>query len=136
MRLSDRSLLCIKSCEPRDDAPLIIEQSELRRFGPPRHVHFHQDEWFYPLAGTYLVEIGEQKFELHPGDFLFAPRGVPHVWKHVEDEPGRLLVGFEPAGKMLAFFRRFTRGGVLPAAEELPEIFSDHGMKIVGPPLR
>jgi mannose-6-phosphate isomerase-like protein (cupin superfamily) len=135
-QLGDRSFLHLKlSNEDDNTAPLIVEQNQLRRFGPPRHLHFHQDEWFYPLAGTFRIEVGTERFELHPGDFLFAPRGVPHVWMHVEDEPGGMLIGFEPAGKMLGFFRNFTAGGVLPAPGELPALFLAHGMQIVGPPL-
>jgi len=32
--------------------------------GPPKHYHEEQDEWFYCLAGEYVVEIGEQRFRL------------------------------------------------------------------------
>lgn len=135
MHLGDRSILDVKLGGEGENVPLIIEQSELRRFGPPRHLHFRQDEWFYAVKGTYQVEVGEEKFELRPGDFLFAPRGVPHAWKHLEEEPGRLIVGFEPAGTMLSFFRKFTHGGVLAAPSELPALFSEHGMKLLGPPL-
>lgn len=136
LQLGDRSFLHFKiGSEQTQGASLLIEQAQLRRFGPPRHLHFEQDEWFYPLEGTFRIEVGDEKFELKPGDLLFAPRGVPHVWMHVEEEPGRMLVAFQPAGRMEAFFRKFTKGGVLPAKEELPALFLEHGMKMVGPPL-
>jgi len=134
-QLADRSFLHVKLNGGESEGPLIIEQSQLRRFGPPRHVHHGQDEWFYPLVGTYVIEVGDERFELGAGDFLLAPKGLPHVWMHVEDEPGRMLIGFEPAGKMVAFFRRFTAGGVLPRADEMPALMMEHGMKFVGPPL-
>lgn len=136
LHLGDRSLLHIKaSTAATQGRTLIIEQTQLKRFGPPRHLHFEQDEWFYPLAGTFLIEVGEDRFELNPGDFLFAPRAVPHVWMHAEEEPGRILIGFEPAGTMELFFRKFAKGGPMPSQEELPALFLEHGMKIVGPPL-
>ena len=136
LQLGDRSFLHFKVCTRQTNgAQLLIEQSQLRQFGPPRHIHFEQDEWFYPLAGTFRVEVGSEKFELHPGDFLFAPRGIPHVWKHMEEEPGRMLVAFLPAGKMESFFRRFTQGGAMPAQKDLPALFLEHGMQVVGPPL-
>jgi len=135
-QLADRSFLHLKLNAGNGEGPLIVEQSQLRRFGPPRHMHPNQDEWFYPLVGTYLIEVGEERFELLPGDFLFAPRGLPHVWMHVEEEPGRLLIGFEPAGKMVGFFRRFTAGGVLPRPEEMPALMAEDGMKFIGPPLK
>lgn len=137
LQLGDRSFLHFKvGSEETQGGALVIEQSQLRRFGPPRHLHLAQDEWFYPLEGSFVIEVGEESFELHPGDFLFAPRGVPHVWMHLEEEPGRLLVGFQPAGTMEGFFRKFTHGGVLPSPAELPALFAEHGMKVVGPPLR
>ena len=32
---------------------------ERRGSGPPKHSHEEQDEWFYCLAGEYVVEIGD-----------------------------------------------------------------------------
>lgn len=135
-QLADRSFLHVKLNPSSDGSgPLIVEQSQLRRFGPPRHLHLEQDEWFYPLVGTFVIEVGDERFELQPGDFLLAPRGVPHAWMHREEEPGRMLIGFEPAGRMVSFFRRFTAGGVLPRPDEMPALMAEHGMKLVGPPL-
>lgn len=136
LRLFDRSWIDFKiKTADTNGGFFMIAQRELRRFGPPRHVHPEQDEWFYPLHGTYRVEVGETRFLIGPGDVLFAPRGVPHVWSHVEEEPGGMLVAFQPAGKMEAFFREFTRHAALPPLPELRELFARHGMKVVGPPL-
>jgi quercetin dioxygenase-like cupin family protein len=48
---------------------------ERRGSGPPKHYHEEQDEWFYCLAGEYVVEIGDQRFRLRPG--RFDPRAPP-----------------------------------------------------------
>ncbi|MFM8337065.1 MAG: cupin domain-containing protein [Opitutaceae bacterium] len=133
---ADRSFLHAKLNPSGDGSgPLIVGQSQLRRFGPPRHVHLDQDEWFYPPEGAFVIEVGNDRFELQPGDFLLAPRGVPHVWMHREEEPGRMLIGFEPAGRMVSFFRRFTAGGVLPRPDGMPALMAEHGMRLVGPTL-
>lgn len=136
LRLFDRSFIDFK-ITTADTAGgfFLIEQRELRRFGPPRHLHHEQDEWFYPVKGTYRVEVGEEKFLIGPGDSLFAPRGVPHVWAHVEEEPGTMLVGFQPAGKMEGFFHAFTQFPSLPPTDQLRGLFREHGMEITGPPL-
>jgi len=136
LRLFDRSWIDFK-ITTADTAGgfFMIEQRELRRFGPPRHIHPEQDEWFYALEGTYRVEVGDEKLLIGPGDLLFAPRNVPHVWTHVEEEPGRMLVAFQPAGKMEGFFREFTRTAAMPSHDELRTLFHDHGMEILGPPL-
>ena len=136
LRLFDRSWIDFKVM-PADTGGefFMIEQRELLRFGPPRHVHHHQDEWFRPLKGTYKVEVGTEKFELGPGDLLFAPRGIPHVWAHVDDEPGSMLVAWSPAGKMESYFYNFTKFARMPPTDELRQLFREHEMEIVGPPL-
>ena len=135
-RLFDRSWIDFKiTTADTAGALFMIEQRELLRFGPPRHVHPDQDEWFRPLKGTFRIEVGDDKFEIGPGDLLFAPRGVPHVWAHVEDEPGGMIVMFQPAGKMEAFFHEFTKLPAMPPAGEMRGLFHTHGMEIVGPPL-
>ena len=135
-RLFDRSFIDfkIKTADTGGNF-FMIEQRELKRFGPPRHVHPNQDEWFRPLAGTFRIEVGSDKFEIGPGDLLFAPRGIPHVWAHVEEEPGGMLVAFTPAGKMEDFFRAFTQLPSLPPAPPMQGLFRAHEMEIVGPPL-
>jgi len=111
----------------------VIEHSSLAKGGPPRHLHHEQDEWFYPLEGEYIIEVGDTRHQLKSGDSLLAPREVPHVWAHVGDQPGRLLIAFTPAGQMEAFFRAATKLGSMPPQN--PELFRAHGMEVVGPPL-
>jgi len=43
-------------------------------------------KWFYCLAGEYVVEIGDQRFRLGPGDSVRGPRRVPHAF--VSDSAG------------------------------------------------
>ena len=120
---------------PQDsDGTLVLENVFHARGGPPRHVHHDQDEWFYALEGEFVVEVGAESFRLRPGDAILAPRKVPHVWAHVGEARGRILVAFFPAGKMEAFFREVTRENAMPAQD--PALWSAHGMTVLGPPLR
>ena len=48
--------------------------------GAPRHVHTHEDEYFYVVSGTITVEIGGEHAEVGAGGFVFLPRGIPHSW--------------------------------------------------------
>jgi mannose-6-phosphate isomerase-like protein (cupin superfamily) len=115
---------------------LVLEQIDDLKGGPPRHVHLKQDEWFYVIEGNYVVEVGETRFDLGPGDSVLAPRGVPHVWAHVGDGTGRMLVEFHPAGLMEAFFVQATQLSSASPGPEMAKLFSDHGMELVGPPLQ
>ena len=77
----------------------------------PLHVHEHEDELFYPLAGEHIYRVGEEEFRVGPGGMVFAPRGIPHSQRRVVPGEGRQLVVTAPAG-LEGFFRE------LAAAEE------------------
>jgi quercetin 2,3-dioxygenase len=114
---------------------LILEQANAYRGGPPRHLHHGQDEWFYVIEGEYVVEIAGQQHCLGPGDSILAPREVPHTWALVGQGTGRMLIAFQPAGKMEAFFDEATKLPEMPPHQEVRGLFAAHGMEVVGPPL-
>ena len=112
----------------------LFEHRNLGKGGPPRHLHYEQEEWFYFIEGEELViEIGEKRFNLRPGDSVLAPRQVAHVWAYIGEKPGRMLVGFTPAGKMESFFIESSKPGV---RDSDPQMMEAHGIKYVGPPLK
>lgn len=112
-----------------------FEHREMAKGGPPRHVHHGQDEWFYVLAGRYVFEVGEERFELSAGDSLFAPRGIPHAWACVSDEPGTVLTTVSPAGTFERFILETTTTAELPPPREMARHFESHAMALLGPPL-
>jgi quercetin dioxygenase-like cupin family protein len=120
---------------PQDGAGdlLILENVFHAKGGPARHLHHEQDEVFYALEGEFLIEIGDERRRLCPGDSLLAPRRVPHVWAYVGEGRGRILITFSPAGQMEAFFRIVTQANALPPQD--PALWRAHGMELVGPPL-
>ena len=112
---------------------LVLENTFHAKGGPARHLHYDQDEWFYALEGEFLIEVGQNRRRLQPGDSLLAPRQVPHVWAYVGEARGRILITFMPAGKMEAFFREVTKANAMPPQD--PQLWRAHGMELVGPPL-
>ncbi|MFN8372665.1 MAG: cupin domain-containing protein [Anaerolineae bacterium] len=120
---------------PQDSGGLLILENTFHaKGGPAKHLHYEQDEWFYAVEGEFIIEVGQEKFRLKPGDSLLAPRKVPHVWAHVGESVGRMLITFMPAGKMEAFFREVTKANAMPPQD--PELWRAHGMELVGPPLK
>ena len=110
----------------------IFEQVSLRKGGPPRHLHHSQEEWFYVMDGEYVFEVGEERMRLGPGDSLLAPRKMPHVWAYVGETPGKILIGFQPAGKMETFFQEAAK---IPDFAADQKLYRACEMEIVGPPL-
>jgi DNA-binding transcriptional MerR regulator/quercetin dioxygenase-like cupin family protein len=106
----------------------------------PRHLHYDQDEWIYVIDGEFDFEVGDKRFRLSAGESVFMPRKVAHVWACVSDKPGTVIDVYQPAGKMEEFFREIDKFKSTPpekalSIEELHELFSSHGMDLLGPPL-
>jgi quercetin dioxygenase-like cupin family protein len=108
---------------------------------PPLHVHHEHDETFHVVEGVLAVHTPDGRVTLREGDSLFAPRGVPHVYR-VESETARWLAVGTPAG-----FAEFVReasedaesDGFPPLerehdVERLAEAAARHGIELLGPP--
>jgi quercetin dioxygenase-like cupin family protein len=119
----------------------VMEQNNHKKGGPPRHLHYGEEEYFYVIEGKYVVEIDTERFELGSGDSLLAPRKVPHAWAFVGDDKGRLLISFAPANKMEAYFRLINRIRAAhtyadPNNKQQAELMRQYGMELIGPPLK
>src|SRR5215217_3121286 len=113
----------------------VAEITSLHKGGPARHLHHEQDEWFYVLEGEYVIEVGDERYELGPGDALLGPRKVAHAWAHLGEGIGRLIASLQPAGEIEEFFEDLAKLSSTPEREALKGVFDSHGMELVGPPL-
>ncbi|MGP3925234.1 cupin domain-containing protein [Streptomyces sp. 8N616] len=66
--------------------------------GPPLHIHETADEAFFINKGRYEFEVGGVSEVVEAGTVVYGPRGVPHRFLNVGDEPGQLLVIATPGG--------------------------------------
>lgn len=101
------------------------------RHMPPLHVHHAEDEGFYVIDGEVTLHLPGRSLTCGAGDFVVAPRGIPHAYE-VGDRPARWLVTSSPAG-----FERFV--AAVAALEEpdparLTAVGSEYGIEILGPP--
>lgn len=46
--------------------------------GPPPHVHSREDEGFLVITGEVTFYLGDKTIVLTAGQYLLAPRGIPH----------------------------------------------------------
>ena len=131
-----RTVIDIKvSTLDTDGGLCVAEITSLHRGGPGRHLHREQDGWFYVLEGQYVIEVGAERYETGPGDSVFAPRKVAHVWARVGEGTGRLVAALQPAGEIEAFFEDLAKLSSTPERDELRRVFGSHAMELVGPPL-
>ena len=105
--------------------------------GPPLHMHRDQDDTFYVLDGVLSVQIGDEVYELEPGDFATAPPGVPHTFGNMRrgQELVRAINIMTPGG-FDEFLTEFSGAPPGPPDAELSRRWNEkYGLTIVGPPL-
>lgn len=103
--------------------------------GPPFHVHHGQDEQFYIIEGEFLVQVGDQTYNLTGGDTIFLPREVPHSFL-VLSETGKMFFQTNPSGQTEALFYRLSQLPPTATLASINQVHQDHGISIVGPRLK
>jgi quercetin dioxygenase-like cupin family protein len=98
---------------------------------PPLHVHHTHDEGFLLLDGALSLFLPDREITLRAGEFVLAPRGIPHTYR-VGDSPARWLVlstppGFEQFAEDVAALDKVT-------PEALTATGAVYGIEILGPP--
>jgi quercetin dioxygenase-like cupin family protein len=119
----------------------VVETDDPQGTATPMHLHHNEDESFYVLDGEVAVLVGGERIDIGPGDFAYAPRGIPHAYI-VRSERARMLVTMSPGGLEELFVEcglpvagheRPTEE-VMPPIPELIRLFGARGCEIVGPP--
>ena len=87
----------------------VLEITEPPNMDGPLHVHHRDDEGFFILDGSATIEVGDESFEVGPGDFAFGPHGIPHRYS-TGPEGCRMLYVMTPGG-----FENLVRGMGEPA---------------------
>jgi uncharacterized RmlC-like cupin family protein len=107
--------------------------------GPGRHVHSREDEAIYVVSGVLTVEVGDRRYQTCPGSLVWLPRGVPHVFANLSDEPVWAVGVITPSGleglfaEIASYIAALTG---LPDPETIATINAKYGVAPVdGPPL-
>lgn len=143
VKLGDDAVDCKVSAQDTGGGLCIFEFTG----GWPRHLHHDQDEWIYIIEGEFVFEVGEEKFRVGPGESVFIPRNVAHVYSPANGS-GRYINLYQPAGVMEEFFRATSKATNLPTRDDvlqenytddhvkaIKQLFENYGMEILGPPL-
>ena len=125
------------STSDTDGDVFVFESTRVKEGGPSLHLHYEQDEFWYILQGEFLFKVGEESFKAKAGDTVFGPRMVPHAFAKLGEGEGKLLMFFQPAGKMEEMFKKISEGATrnIKTDEEKDKFFQLFGLKRMGPPL-
>lgn len=108
---------------------LIEHRNLMPNTGPPLHLHFNQDEWFYVMEGEVAFQVGDQRVHLRTGESVLAQRRIPHTFS-ATGSPAHLLIAFTPAGKMEQYF---IDGAAHPSIAATEDFMNRYDMKWLGP---
>jgi hypothetical protein len=66
--------------------------------GPPLHKHTREVEGFYIMNGEFTFQYGDTKLKAEPGTFVHLEKHIPHSFKSVGSDTGKMLTTIVPAG--------------------------------------
>ena len=130
----EKNMKCKVSGKDTNDVLYIVEENDPVDVGPPLHIHPYQDEVFFITKGNYLVKVGDEVFNLKPGDTAFAPRNITHCFLTIGEGPHQMILTYQPAGKMENFFYN-KKNPAYTDGKTIEQQFKEHDMVIVGPKL-
>jgi mannose-6-phosphate isomerase-like protein (cupin superfamily) len=124
-------------------ASVVLEMTLPVGHAPALHVHDNLDDTWYVLEGQMAGRCGDDEFFVEAGHWVSMPRGVPHSFRVVGEQPARILTVHDNAT-----FRDFVRelgvptaervpppAPLFPARDELVRVAGKHDLRPIGPPL-
>jgi mannose-6-phosphate isomerase-like protein (cupin superfamily) len=94
------------------------------------HLHRNEAEHIVIIAGSYRITIGEEISEVSAGASITLPRDVPHSWRNISSEPGRMVVVVTPGG-----FEQCIQTIRNSPPDKLEAVAASYGCYIVGSPV-
>jgi mannose-6-phosphate isomerase-like protein (cupin superfamily) len=121
----------------------IIEIQSPPQGGAPPHINTREEETHIVLEGKYTFVVGDQTIGLEPGGVVIVPRGFPHAFENVGNEPARLLLVPWPGGNVDQMVLELADTFADPAAPSLDDpaalekvvaVMTKYGLEVVPPP--
>ncbi|BAZ05003.1 cupin domain-containing protein [Calothrix sp. NIES-3974] len=132
--LSDRVCIKLKSTHSPNSMAVVTVDVPPDGFVPP-HTHTQEEESYYMLEGSMVMQLGSEEFTIEPGDFVHVPAGTIHGYRNNSDQPIRFLA-WTIGGSIDEFFIEMsTKIREIPKdLPKMPEILEKYGVKMVIPP--
>ncbi|MER6808916.1 cupin domain-containing protein [Spirillospora sp. NPDC000708] len=117
----------------------VMEFTDSAGHAPPLHVHEDEEEIWIVLDGRVSFFVGDERFDLEPGQVAHGPRGVAHGYL-VRSATARLAAVFAP-GRVEDWFT--ANGSPVAGLDEAPPAFDlaailasadTYHVRVAGPP--
>jgi len=104
--------------------------------GPPMHRHSWAT-WEVVIEGRIRAVVGDETYELGPGDLLFTPPDVPHTFMAIGDTEAQTVGINWPGGfhRLYAEMAPLFQTGAPPDFGALAAAAARHDAEILGPSL-
>ncbi|MFF4137981.1 cupin domain-containing protein [Streptomyces mirabilis] len=97
----------------------VLEFTDSAGHAPPLHIHEDEEEVWIVLDGKVTFFVGDQKYDLEPGQVAYGPRGVAHSYL-VRSDKARLAAVFAP-GHVENWFT--ANGSPISSVDDAPAEF-------------
>lgn len=133
--LSDRICIKLKSSLSPNSMTVVTVEVPPGSAVPP-HVHAKEEESYYILDGSMVIQVGSEVLTVKSHDFIHIPPGTIHGYRNDSDRPIHLLV-WAVGGAIDDFFIEMGEN-IHELPQDMPklsEILDKYGVQMVAPDL-
>jgi quercetin dioxygenase-like cupin family protein len=112
---SDRVCIKLKSSNSPNNMAVVTVEVPPGGLVPP-HIHAQEEESYYMLDGSMVMQLGSEFLTIQPNDFVHIPPGTIHSYRNDSDRPIHFLA-WTVGGAIDDFF--------IEMAEKIQEIPND-----------
>lgn len=74
----------------------VIQERVPQGSSEARHLHEKAEQFFYVISGIATVEVSDVVHEIHPGEGIHVPAGIPHTLRNQHKDDLEFLVISSP----------------------------------------
>jgi quercetin dioxygenase-like cupin family protein len=123
--------------------PIVLEMTLPAGAAPPLHVHEGYDDVQYVRDGRIVMQHGQELSLVEPGAWSSTPRGTPHTFRVIGEQPARVIV-VQDAESFLELVKDLGTpaqelglppAGLAPSSDDVLRSFDQQDAKVLGPSL-
>jgi quercetin dioxygenase-like cupin family protein len=131
--LSDRVCIKLKSSHSPNSMAVVTVEVPPGSLVPP-HIHTQEEESYYMLDGSMVLQMGSEEFTIEPNDFVHIPPGTIHGYRNDSDRPIHFLA-WAVGGAIDDFFIEMGEKirEIPNDFPKMPEILDKYGIQMATP---